>query len=161
MSRGALLAVAALFGVHLLLHAGLGLGREAPDLAVVAVLAGSRLLAVRWGAALGLLAGLAEDSVSMTAFGSHTFALTLVGAGGSWSRDVFLGESILFTAGFLFLGKWVRDLLRWLVADAGRQPFTEQMLIGSSLDALYVAAIGVVVLAAVPFAKPAPIGGPS
>lgn len=160
MSRVNLLVVAALFAVHLLLHAGLGLGREAPDLAVVAVLAGSRLVDVRWGAALGFLAGLAEDSLAVTSFGSHTFALTLTGAGGSWSRDVFLGDSVLFTAGFLFLGKWLRDVLGWLVADAVRQPFTEQLMIGWSLDALYVAAVGVVVLAVVPVAKTAALGAP-
>lgn len=160
MSRVDLLVVAALFATHLLLHVGLGLGREAPDLAVVAVLAGSRVVAVRWGGVLGFLVGLTEDSLSMTWFGSNTFALTLVGAGGSWSRDVFIGDSVLFTAGFLFLGKWARDALGWLVADAARQPFTEQLLIGSSLDALYAAAVGVAILAMVPVAKATPLGAP-
>ena len=155
MSRANALVVLALFAAHMLLHVGLGLGREAPDLAVVAVLAGSRVLAVRWGAALGFAAGLAEDSLSVTSFGVNTFPLTLAGAGGSWSRDVFLGDSLQFTVGFLFLGKWLRDLLAWLVAEAGRQPFTSQLLIDSSIDALYAAGAGMVVLAIVPFARTA------
>lgn len=145
--------MAALFAAHMLLHAGLGLGREAPDLAVVAVLAGSRLLAVRWGAALGFLVGLGEDSVSMAAFGSNTLALTLAGAGGSWSREVFLGDSLPFTAVFLFVGKWLRDLLAWLVTEAGRQPFTKHLLIDTSIDALYVAAAGVALFVIFPYAR--------
>lgn len=138
--------VAALVVLHFLLHLGVGLGREAPDLLTLALLVAARELRVGGGAALGFAFGLLEDAFSILTFGANTIALTLVGALGSRTRDLFVGESLLFVVSYLFLGKWVRDLVLWGAMGTLRGPLHEVVFIQGAISALYVAAVGVVVL---------------
>jgi rod shape-determining protein MreD len=139
--------VAALAVLHFLIHLGVGLGREAPDLLTLALLIGAREVKMGTGAVLGFAFGLMEDSFSVLSFGANTIALTLVGALGARTRDLFVGESLLFVVSYFFVGKWVRDLVLWVaVGGSLRGPFDEVMLVQASLAALYVAALGLVVL---------------
>lgn len=128
---------------HLLLRVALGLGNEAPDLFLVAVLIGSRYLGLRTGAALGFALGLVEDAFSMLSFGATVFALTVLGAVGAQSRYFFVGNSVAFLVSYLALGKWLRDLLAWLVSDtATRNAFRDHMLFESPLMAVYASVAG-------------------
>ncbi len=128
---------------HLLLRVALGLGNEAPDLFLVAVLIGSRHLGLRAGAALGFILGLLEDAFSMLSFGATVFALTVLGAAGAHSRFLFVGNSVRFLVSYLALGKWVRELLAWVVSDpATRNAFGEHMLFESPLMAVYASIVG-------------------
>jgi rod shape-determining protein MreD len=140
------ITVAALFFLHFLLHLGLGLGRAAPDLLVVALLVGARRLRMGSGAALGFVFGILEDAFSVLSFGANTVSLTVVGAVGARSRDLFVGDSMLFMISYLFAGKWVRDLIFWMVSGDLRGPFGEMMLVQASLAALYAAAVGVIAM---------------
>lgn len=147
-ARGTWLVVAGLLLLHFLIHVGFGIGRGAPDFLTLALLVGAR--EVRMGAAAGggLLLGLLEDALSTLSFGANAVTLTLVGAGGAATRDLFVGDSLLFLVSYFLLGKWIRDLLHWFfVGDAVRLPFVDQVLVQGLTDGIYAAAVGVLVLA--------------
>lgn len=128
--------------VHFLLHVGFGL-RAAPDLLTVALLLGAREVGIGTAAALGLVAGLLEDSLSVLAFGANALAMTLVGVAGGATRDLFVGDSRLFVVTYFLFGKWLRDLIHWIaVGDVFRQPFVDQVLIGGFLGGMWAALVG-------------------
>lgn len=134
--------------LHFLLHVGFGLGDVAPDLLTVALLVGAREVEVGWGAGIGFALGLLEDAFAALTFGASTLAMTIVGVAGARTRDLFVGDSLLFLVSYLFVGKWLRDLVYWIsVGGDIRQPFVESMLIGSGLAAAYATAVGVVAIA--------------
>ncbi len=134
--------------LHFLLHVGFGLGDVAPDLLTVALLVGVREVEVGWGAGIGFVLGLLEDAFAALAFGASTVAMTIVGVAGARTRDLFVGDSLLFLVSYLFVGKWLRDLVYWMaVGEDLRQPFVESMLIGSGMAAAYATVVGVVVIA--------------
>jgi cell shape-determining protein MreD len=133
--------------LHFLLHLGMGIGRSAPDLLTLALLLAVREMGMGWAAGLGFFFGLLEDSFSGLAFGASTLALTLVGALGSRTRDLFVGDSLLFFFFYLTAGKWLRDLLHWIATgEAGREPFLNAVLVDGSMGALYVALVGLLLL---------------
>ncbi len=141
------IVVAALVVLHFVLHVGLGLGPAAPDLLTVALLIGARESGLGTAAGLGLGFGLLEDALSVLSFGSNSVALTVVGVAGSVSRDLFVGDSLVFLASYFWLGKWAREVLRWvMVREELRQPFVEQILLQAPIGALYAAAVGVLVV---------------
>lgn len=133
--------------LHFFLHLGLGLGPVAPDLLTVAVLMVAREVPMGVAAGTGFVFGLLEDAFSLLAFGTNAIALTVVGAAGARTRDLFVGDSLLFLVSYLFLGKWFRDLVQWVaVGENLREPFVDAMLIDTSLAALYVVVVGGIAL---------------
>ena len=140
--------VGALFVVHFLLHVGLGLGIEAPDLLTVGLLMAAREVDMGRAAALGLFFGLLEDALSVLAFGANSVAMTIIGIGGAFTRDLFVGDSRLFIVSYFCLGKWVRDLLHWVSVGEGlRQPFVDVVLIQGALGGAYAAVVGFALVA--------------
>ena len=134
--------------LHFGLHLSLGLGESAPDLLVVALLIAAREVDIGWSAGLGFLLGLLDDAFSILAFGANTFALTLVGMGGSRTRDLFVGDSRFFLTSYLMLGKWARDFLHWIAGGGGLgESFVDTMLIQSPISAVYAGIVGLVVIA--------------
>ena len=124
MSNWRIPASIALILLHFLLHVGLGLGLSAPDLATLGVLVLARETGFVAGAAVGLGVGLLEDALNVLSFGSATLALTLVGAAGARSRELFVGDSKLFVVAYIGLGKWGRDAVQWFAtAETLRDPF--------------------------------------
>jgi len=143
MNLRVFLLCSGLIVTHLLLHVALGLGRVAPDLAVVGLLLASRALGSAGGAATGFILGLLEDAFAVVSFGANVFAMSVVGALAGRTRELFVGDSIPFLAVFLALGKWGRDTLAWVVSDsAGRAPVNDALLVEGPLLALYAAAAG-------------------
>jgi rod shape-determining protein MreD len=139
--------VAVLVFLHFLIHLGLGVGRKAPDLLTLALLIGARDLRMGTGAALGFVFGLLEDSFSVLTFGSNTIAMTVIGALGARTRDLFVGDSALFTVLYFFVGKWMHDLALWLLMGAAlRESFLYAMLVQATLGALYLAVVGLIVM---------------
>jgi cell shape-determining protein MreD len=133
---------------HLLLHVGFGIGRAAPDLLTVALLLGAREMGMGRAAGMGLFFGLLEDALSVLAFGANSVAMTIIAALGAVTRDLFVGDSVFFLVAYFLLGKWLRDLVYWLmVGESLRQPFVDQVLIQGLIGGLYAAVVGVVLLA--------------
>lgn len=138
--------VALLVVLHFTLHTGLGIGAGAPDLLTVALLVVAREVPMGAGAGIGVAFGLLEDAFSALAFGANAVAMTVVGALGTRTRDLFVGDSVLFLPTYFFVGKAGKDLVYWLSAgDAVREPFAQAMLIESPVAALYAALVGTVV----------------
>jgi len=132
--------------LHLFLHIGLSYGRGAPDLLTLALLLGAREIGPGRASALGLFFGLLEDALSVLAFGANSVVMTLLAIGGALTRDFFVGDSRFFLVAYVFIGKWLRDLMHWVAVGAGqRQPFVEEVLVDGGIGSLYIVAVGIVV----------------
>src|SRR5918996_687187 len=101
--------------VHLVLHVALGLDAAAPDLITAAVLLSARILGGSSAAAVGLVLGILADALSLTTFGAQALVNTVIGFLGARSRDLFEGDSLLFIGAYVFIGKWLRDALYFLL----------------------------------------------
>jgi len=129
---------------HFLLHLGFGFGNVAPDLLTISLLLAAREVGMGTAAGIGFVFGLLLDAFSILSFGANTVAMAALGAVGARTRDLFVGDSFFFLVSYLFLGKWAKDLLHWLLAGEGvREPFLQALLVQSSLNAAYVAVVGV------------------
>jgi cell shape-determining protein MreD len=132
---------------HLVLHVGLGYGRGAPDLLTIGLLLAAREVGVGSAAAIGLVFGLLEDALSVLAFGANSVTMTAMGIAGAFTRDLFVGDSRLFVVSYFFVGKWMRDVLHWLMmGDELRQPFVQEVLVQGIVAAAYAALVGIVLL---------------
>ena len=141
--------IAVLVVLHFVLHLSFGLGVRAPDLLTVAVLLGGRQLSGGRGAGFGFLLGLLEDAVSVSAFGAAAVTQTVIGYLAARSRDLFVGDSLLFLGLYLFLGKWLRDALYYGVAAVVRRgDAIGALLLTAPVAAAYTAAAGVVAIVA-------------
>lgn len=142
--------VGALVVAHFFLHVGLGFGIGAPDLLTVGLLLAAREVGLGKAAALGLFFGLLEDSLSVLAFGANSIAMTIVGIGGAFTRDLFVGDSRLFIVSYFLLGKWVRDVLHWVSVGEGLRPdFVDTVLVQGAIGGVYAAAVGFVLVTVV------------
>ncbi|HEY8484809.1 MAG TPA: rod shape-determining protein MreD [Longimicrobiales bacterium] len=135
--------------LHFTLHVTVGLGASAPDLLTVSVLVAARRLTGSAAAALGLVLGLLEDSLALDAFGAQAVTLTIIGYLGARSRDLFVGDSLLFVGVYLFIGKWLHDVIYYLLAgSAVRGDAVFRLLVQAPLAALYAAGVGLLALVA-------------
>ena len=146
-SPGTWILVVALVIAHFVLHVGLGYGRGAPDLLTVGLLLAAREVGIGAAAVVGLMFGLLEDALSVLAFGANTVTMTAIGIAGAFTRDLFVGDSRLFLVSYLFVGKWMRDLLHWLLMSSNlRQPFFAEVVGQGMLAAAYAAIVGIALL---------------
>lgn len=142
-----LAVVALLLLLHLTLHVGFGVGAAAPDLFTLALLIVARQSHMAVAAGVGLALGLLEDAQGLLAFGANGIAMALVGALGARTRDFFVGDSYLFMASYLFLGKWARDVLHWVAMGAENRTMGFGMLmVDAGAAALYLTVVGLVLV---------------
>lgn len=141
---GTWILVGALVIAHFVLHVGFGFGRGAPDLLTLGLLVAAREVSLGTAATIGLVFGLLEDALSVLAFGANTVTMTAIGIAGASTRDLFVGDSRLFVVSYLFAGKWMRDLLHWLMTTSDlRQPFVPEVIVQGSVAAAYAAVVGI------------------
>lgn len=126
--------------VHLMLHVGLGIGESAPDLMTVAVLLAARRMRATTAALLGLLLGVLEDALALVSFGASAVAFSAIAVLGARSRDLFEGDSLLFVALYLFLGKALRDAIHVLLTEAE----SGMLLSSTPIAALYAMVAGII-----------------
>lgn len=137
-----------LFLLHFGLHVGLGLGAGAPDLLTVALLLVAREVGVGTAAGVGLVFGLLEDALSVLSFGANGLAMTVIGAAGAATRDLFVGDSLIFLVSYFVGGKLLRDLIHWaVVGEAVRQPFLDQVVVQGLVGGAYAAFVGILIMA--------------
>jgi rod shape-determining protein MreD len=124
--------------------------RASIDFLAIAVL----LVAVRArpGAAtlVGFVVGLIADSMAPMSFGAGALAFSIVAYAASSLKAAFFADNLALNAVFVFLGKWVGDLV-FLAAEhrLGGSEFLAQALLWSPLAAAVTAVVGLVVLAVV------------
>lgn len=136
--------IVALVVLHFVLRVGMGLEQLAPDLLIVALLLGAREMRAGWAAGLGLLFGILDGSLIPFNLGATAVVLTLLGFFGARSRELVAGDSLVFLAVYLFLGKWVFDTLLYLLTGEAFGPTAAYLVLVSPLAALYAAAAGLV-----------------
>lgn len=133
--------------LHFVLRVGMGYQQLAPDLLVIALLLAAREMRAGYAAGLGLLLGILDGSVAPVSLGASALVLTVLGFAGARSRDFFAGDSLIGLAIYLFLGKWLFDVLLYLVTGEVFRPGASYLFLISPLAALYAAAAGLVGLA--------------
>lgn len=147
-SPGVWIVVAVLFLLHFLLHVGLGLGASAPDLLTVALLIAAREVGVGTAAGIGLAFGLLEDALGVLSFGANGLAMAVLGTAGAATRDLFVGDSLIFRVSYFVAGKLLRDLIRWLAtAESVRPAFLDQVVVHGLVGGVYAAATAIALLA--------------
>ena len=99
------------------------------------------------GAVLGFFIGIAADSLALSAFGAGALAATIVGFSASYMKAVFFADNLALNGFFLFLGKWLFDLVYILLER--RMHGTElvmQLIVWSPISAAVTAVAGVVAI---------------
>lgn len=129
--------------LHFGVHVALGMRGLAPDLLTVALLLAVRRLTGAGAAGLGLALGILNDALSLSAFGALAVTYTIVGFLGARSRDLFEGDSLLFVAVYIFLGKILRDVIYHVLTRM--EPWSD-LWTTSPLAALYAALAGIIAL---------------
>lgn len=135
--------IAVLVVLYFLLQVGLGLGVLAPDLLVVALLLAARRMRAGWAAGLGFVLGLLDGAAHPLTMGAGAVALCVLGYLGARSREVLAGDSPVLLGLYLFAGKWLYDLIVYLLLlrDHLSGPLS-MLVLGSPLAAVYAAAAG-------------------
>lgn len=150
--------VAGLFLLHFVLHVGMSIGAAAPDLLMVALLLAAREVGVGAAAGTGLAFGLLEDALSVLSFGANAVAMTVLGAAGAVTRDLFVGDSLVFLVSYFVAGKFIRDLVHWMmVGESLRQPFLDQVVVQGLVGGVYAAVVGIGIMALTGLWKDAPV----
>lgn len=123
------------------------------DFLVLALL----VIAVRTRPALaafvGFALGVVTDALTPESFGAGALALGVVGFGASWLKGAFFTENLVLNGVFVFVGKWVYDLLYTMASHTMTiGDMALQLMLWSPLAALVtaVAALGVFLFARPP-----------
>lgn len=119
--------------------------RASIDFLLIALVFGAVRMRPAGAAVYGFVLGLAADSLALGAFGAGALAATLVGYAASWLKAVFFADNLALNGFFLFVGKWLFDLVYVLMER--RMHGTEmvmQIVVWSPLAAAVTALAGVV-----------------
>jgi rod shape-determining protein MreD len=150
MSLGSIARAVATFVLLILLHYTLRplLGWRAPmDFMILALLLASIRVRPAVGAIIGLALGIVSDSLTPDSLGAGAIAMTIVGYLASWLKAVFFADNIALNAFFFFLGKWVFDVIYFIVEHKlGGIELVQQLLLWSPLSAAATAIAGVLLL---------------
>lgn len=121
--------------------------RASVDFLIVALLLGSVRIRPGAAAVYGFLLGLVSDSLAVSGFGAAALAMAIVGFSASWLKAVFFADNLALNAFFLFLAKWLFDLI-FLVAGhrSGGAELAMQIFVWSPLSAAATAVAGVIAL---------------
>jgi rod shape-determining protein MreD len=124
------------------------LGWRAPiDFMLIAALFGAVRMRPGVAAIYGMALGLMSDALTVNGFGAAALGMTIVAYAASWLKAVFFADNLALNAFFLFVGKWVFDVI--VVLAARRIVGTElamQIFVWSPLAAALTAIAGAIVL---------------
>ena len=85
--------------------------RASIDFLIIALLLGSVRLRPGAAAMYGFFLGFVADSVDVSGFGAAALAMSVVGFAASWLKAVFFADNLALNGFFLFLAKWVFDVI--------------------------------------------------
>ena len=121
--------------------------RASVDFMIVALVIGAIRMRPGAAAVLGFLLGLLSDSLAVGAFGAAALGMSVVGFGASWLKAVFFADNLALNGFFLFLGKWLFDIIFLVVGHRVHgAELAMQMFVWSPLSGAVTAAAGVAVL---------------
>jgi rod shape-determining protein MreD len=121
--------------------------RASVDFLIIALLLGSVRLRPGSAAVYGLLLGFVADSLSVSTFGAAALGMSIVGFGASWLKAVFFADNLALNGFFLFLAKWLFDMIVLIVGhQAHGAEIAMQVLVWSPLSAAVTAVAGVLAL---------------
>lgn len=150
MSLGGAVRAVIVFLIFLLLHYTLRplLGWRAPmDFLLLALLMAAVRVRPGNAALIGFAIGLISDSLVPEALGAGALAMTAVGYSASYLKAVFFADNIILNAFFFFLGKWMFDIIYFLMAQSLQgAELVQQIFLWSPLSAAVTAAVGVLLL---------------
>lgn len=121
--------------------------RTSIDFLLIALVFGAVRMRPAGAAVYGLVIGLAADSLTFGAFGAGALAATIVGYAASYLKAVFFADNLALNGFFIFMGKWLFDLVYVLMER--RMHGTEllmQIIVWSPLSAAVTAVAGVVAI---------------
>ena len=122
--------------------------RASIDFLLIALVFGSVRMRPASAAMFGFIVGLAADSLSLGSFGAGALAGTIVGFAASWLKAVFFADNLALNAFFLFIGKWLFDLVYVLMERRMHgSEMLMQIIVWSPLSAAVTALAGVVAIA--------------
>lgn len=137
---------AILIALHYTLRPLLG-WRAAIDFLLIAIIFGAVRVRPAGAAVYGFIVGLAADSLALGAFGAGALAATVVAYGASYMKAVFFADNLALNGFFLFVGKWLFELIYVLMER--RMPATEMLMhviVWAPLAAAVTAVAGVVAI---------------
>jgi rod shape-determining protein MreD len=118
--------------------------RTSIDFLIIALMFGAVRMRPGLAAFYGFALGLISDSLSPGAFGAAALGMSMVGFGASWLKAVFFADHLALNGFFIFLGKWVFDLIFILVGHRVQGgELLMQIVVWSSLSAAVTALAGV------------------
>ena len=121
--------------------------RAAIDFLVIALLFGSVRMRPGLAAVYGFALGLVSDSLAVSGFGAGALGMCAVGFAASWLKAVFFADNLALNGFFLFLGKWLFDLIYALAGHRlGGGELMMQIFVWSSLSAAVTALAGIFAL---------------
>jgi rod shape-determining protein MreD len=121
--------------------------RASIDFLIIALLLGAVRLRPGPAAVYGFLLGLIADSLAVNGFGAAALGMSIVGFSASWLKAVFFADNMALIGFFLFVSKWLFDLIFLLVAHGSSGgELAMQIFVWSPLSAAVTAAAGVIVL---------------
>jgi len=85
--------------------------RASIDFLLIALVFGSVRMRPAGAALFGFVLGISADSLALGAFGAGALAATIVAFSASWLKAVFFADNLALNAFFLFVGKWLFDLV--------------------------------------------------
>ena len=95
----------------------------------------------------GFMLGLVSDSLAVNGFGAAALGMSIVGFTTSWLKAVFFADNMALIGFFLFVSKWLFDLIFLIVSHgASGGALAMQIFVWSPLSAAVTAAAGVIVL---------------
>jgi rod shape-determining protein MreD len=161
MNWGGILRTTICCAILIMLHYTLRplLGWRAPiDFMLIAALFGAVRMRPGWAAVYGFALGLVADSLAVNGFGAAALSMTLVAYSASWLKAVFFADNLALNALFLFVGKWIFDII---VVIAGHRlagvDLAMQVLVWSPLSSAVTALAGALVLTMLrPLMEPRP-----
>lgn len=122
--------------------------RASIDFLLIALVFGAVRVRPASAAIFGFALGLTTDSLALGAFGAGALAGTIVGFAASWLKAMFFADNLALNGFFLFIGKWLFDLVYVLMER--RMHGTEmlmQIIVWSPLAAAVTALAGVLAVA--------------
>jgi rod shape-determining protein MreD len=123
--------------------------RASIDFMIVALLLGAVRMRPGAAAVYGFVLGLIADSLGVTVFGAAALGMSIVGFAASWLKAVFFADNLALNGFFLFVAKWVFDLIFLLMgamSGGGSSDLVMQIFVWSPLAAAVTAVAGVLVL---------------